>query len=280
MNHRNARPWHRRRSSWAALSVAALLAGGTTVFVVAGPASAEGTSSASSTHVDVYWKTDGPGNNLTNIDQVMSVEKKAQSSYWSMNFWYADAPDGGYIGLQTDATRPDGSAGEMAIFSMWNADKSRNRTGTCVVFGGEGDGLSCRAPYTIKLSNNYQYSVKRLEADSTGQWWGGWIRDMEAGTDTYLGDMHSTSKALKGPVINFSEYFGAPVPCSKVPTTKVIWTQPAANPSTSTPETPSSHEYHSTYDTTVVGDCTKASINPVDLGWTKGVTAVAGRSSS
>jgi hypothetical protein len=278
VSHRNARPWYRSRYPWMALPAVVVLAAGTSVVFGAGSASAEGTSSASSTHVDVYWKTEGPGNNLTNIDQVMSVETKARASYWSMYFSYADAPDGGYLGLQTDATRPDGSVGEMAIFSLWNADKSRNRTGRCVTFGGEGEGLSCRAPYTIKLSNDYRYSVKRLEADSTGQWWGGWVRDMATGTDTYLGDLHSTSKVLKGPVINFSEYFGSPVPCSKVPTSKVVWTQPAANPSTSTANTPGSYKYHSTYDTTVVGTCTRATVKPVDLGWTKGVRATAGTS--
>src|SRR5690242_18735271 len=94
--------------------------------------------------VSVFWKMQGPGNNLWNIDQLMWMEQKGYKEYWAMQFPLVGTNDAGYMGLQTVATRPDGSVGQMAIFSLWNASGSRNANGKCAPFDGEGNGLSCR----------------------------------------------------------------------------------------------------------------------------------------
>ncbi len=93
----------------------------------------------------------------------------------------------GYMGLQTDSARPETSRGE-------------------------GVGMSCRAAATIDVSSTYTSRVKKLEADATGQWWGGWIDNATTGSTTYLGDLHNSSPWIDTErMVNFSEYWGSSV---------------------------------------------------------------------
>jgi len=236
-------------------------------------------STASGTHVDVYWDIGQP-DDLTEFDQVMTVRKKTASSYWSLYYEMTGAPsdsgtEAGYMGLQTDATRPDGSKGEMAIFSVWNADDSRNQDGTCINFSGEGEGLSCRAAMAVDVSASYRYRVERLESDSTGQWWGAWIENLSTGDEVYLGDLHNASTQLSPDrLINFSEYWGTSVPCDEVPTSEVVWGIPQANPSGD------DYAYQAEYDTVYNGECTDSSVTASQLEGLDAVTVAAGPDAS
>jgi hypothetical protein len=281
VKQRNDRQWLRKHVRAVSVSVVGLLALAGGAFVLAGPAFAEAMSDASATHVDVFWTADKSGNDVTTVDQVMSVERKITNGYWSMQVSFAPTTSArgniAYMGLQTNSTRPDGSVGEMGIFSIWDADKSRNDVGTCVTFSGEGDGLSCRAAVPFSSSTDYRYRIKRLEADSDGQWWGAWIRDMSTGEEVHLGDLRNKNTFMTSSVVNFSEYWGASVPCSQLASSQVVWTQPAAKSISDADDT---YTYHTTYSNMQHGDCTRASVNRVDLGWTKGVRVVAGADAS
>ena len=66
--------------------------------------------------------------------------------------------------MQTNGNRFNGTTGDTAIFSLWNANATSGPS--CGVFGGEGNGYSCRLAYPISTSTYYRYRVWRLGADS------------------------------------------------------------------------------------------------------------------
>lgn len=168
-----------------------------------------------------------------NIDQEIRLPKLGRSTYWALQWTFDGSNDPGYMGIQTNARRPDGTSGQMALFSLWNADRARNANGRCAAFGGEGSGLSCRMNWTIRTNATYRLRVWRGEADATGQWWEGWIRSDYSNTDYHLGDIHVPAAGHTSinatSVLNFIEYWGTAVGCTQVPKTAGIFTQPAFN---------------------------------------------------
>jgi hypothetical protein len=84
-----------------------------------------------------------------NVDQTVWVVVRAGYTYCSLNWAWTNTSQSsaGYMGLQTNGQRFNGSVGDTAIFSLWNANGYRS--GNCGTFAGEGNGLSCRLPYTI-----------------------------------------------------------------------------------------------------------------------------------
>jgi hypothetical protein len=176
----------------------------------------------------VNWAYNGSG--FWNVDQTVSVVVRPADTYWSLNWAWTNTgqSSGGYMGLQTNGQRMDGSIGDTAIFSLWNANGSRG--GDCGPFGGEGSGLSCRLPYTIYGDgSSYRLRVWREEADAQGQWWGAWIEDSRRG-DVHIGDLRVPSNAsLISYANDFSEYFGPRVGCDQVPVSVVNWAYPTAN---------------------------------------------------
>jgi len=133
----------------------------------------------------VDWRFTGSG--FVNVDQLVSVVTRADASYWAMQWAWTDTSQstGGYMGLQTNGSRFDGSSGDTAIFSLWNANASSGPG--CGRFSGEGSGLSCRLAYPVYDDGNwYRLRVWRLQSDAGGQWWGAWIRftTPDAGTCT------------------------------------------------------------------------------------------------
>jgi hypothetical protein len=202
----------------------------------------------------------------------MWMEQKGYKEYWAMQFPLTGTNDAGYMGLQTVATRPDGSVGQMAIFSLWNASGSRNANGKCAPFDGEGNGLSCRMAFTIRDKVRYRYRVWRLESDSVGQWWGAWIQDTSTGRDYHLGDLRVKSRTIGTP-LNFTEYWGEAVSCDRVPESIVNWTQPAANSNGR-----GSYQYYSRYQAPPSkGSCINhAVVKPMNYGWSQGVRVDSG----
>jgi hypothetical protein len=218
------------------------------------------------------WNFDG-STGFWNVDQQIQVTRKAGSTYWAMT-WSFTAGDegGGYLGVQTDGNRFDGSTGDTAIFSLWNADASRGPS--CGTFAGEGEGRSCRAAYRIDPQVDYRLRVWRLENDGVGQWWGGWIRDQSSGREIDLGQLRvDSAKTLMSPPSNFTEYFGPARSCDAVEISTVYFTQPAANQSA-----PDVYAVGSTPGATRRADCTGGVAEVVDLGWTKAVKVTMGGS--
>jgi hypothetical protein len=233
---------------------------------------ATGTARGQQQNANLYssWAFQGSGAGYWDVDQQMKVEQRAPATYWAMLWNWTGASYGGYLGLQTNGSRPDGSTGDTAIFSLWNANAVSG--GNCGAFGGEGSGYSCRLAYPIAVNTYYRYRIWRGSADSSGQWWGAWIENMSTGIDTYLGSIRvGSGNTLASGVANFVEYFGTAVTCSTVPRSQAVWTQPAANSNGN-----GSYQYGASYAGMTKGACTGGSATPVSLGWTNGVRVVLG----
>lgn len=172
------------------------------------------------------WNYSG-SSRIYNVDQTLYVVNKARSTYWAMDWAWSNtsASSGGYMGVQTNGNRNDGSTGDTALFSLWNANGSRGSN--CGAFGGEGTGLSCRLPYTIYGDGtSYRLRLWRLESDAQGQWWGAWIKDSRRG-DKKIGELRvPNSASTVAHANNFAEYYGSRLTCDTVPESMVNWGQP------------------------------------------------------
>ena len=219
-----------------------------------------------------YWKFDGPGNDFWNVDQYVNIAQKAAYTYWAQYFTFTGSTDGGYIGLQTNGYRFDGSIGELAIFSLWNANAIRGSS--CNTFAGEGSGYSCRIPFSIETGVWYKLRVWRLETDSGGQWWGGWITS-DNNTEYHIGDIRvpTDNHLVFGQVQNFSEYFGPAVACNEVPRSIINLTQPVAN---SYNDQYNYYQYYSTSTGWNKLDCTGAMGMPTNYVTTWGLKLILG----
>lgn len=210
-----------------------------------------------------YWNFHGR-NGFWNVDQQVRIAQKASSSYWAMNFGFTATPsDGGYMGLQTNGRRFNGSTGDTAIFSLWNATATRGAN--CGRFGGEGTGRSCRIAYPISTGAYYRMRIWRLEADSAGQWWGAWILNPATGKDSAIGQIRvPRAKNLLTTPMNFSEYFGPARTCDTVPVSVAYFTQPAANSRGG-----GRYDYGSVFSSSHRGSCTGGSVRVATVGSTR-----------
>ena len=110
-------------------------------------------------HLYSEWAFQGSGSGYWNVDQQMKVEQRAPATYWAMLWNWQGASHGGYLGLQTNGNRLDGTTGDTAIFSLWDANAASGPN--CGTFGGEGSGYSCRLAYPIAANRYYRYRVWR-----------------------------------------------------------------------------------------------------------------------
>lgn len=225
----------------------------------AAPQAPPGTTQHQNGAAHLVWDFTPQPMRAWNVDQTVEIGKKAKSTFWALQFGFAEVPDGGYLGIQTDGYRADGSVGETAIFSIWGADQARG--GQCLPFGGEGEGQSCRAAFPIQKNTPYRLRVWQLDTDATGQWWGAWVRDGRTGVDQHLGDIHVTgaSRSING-ALNFSEYFGPQVPCNRVPQSKAYFVRPAGNSRSG------EYDYYAHFQSFSTLSCVNASTRATTLG--------------
>lgn len=246
------------------------------ILVVAMIGAAPPVASAAAQHryanMYAFWDFGG-ATGFWNVDQHVAIARKARYSFWAQRWSWTNpstTSGGGYIGLQTDGNRFNGTTGDTAIFSLWGANAASGPA--CGKFANEGTGLSCRLPFTITTGRLYRLRVWRLTPDSKGQWWGGWIKDESTGRETYLGKLRvASAHRYMAPPDNFSEYLGPATSCHKVPTSIAYWTQPAAHHLGG-----GVYEYGSTYSSWHLGECTGGSATPIDFGWTMGVRMLLG----
>ena len=221
--------------------------------------------------VYTFWNFGG-ASGFVNVDQHLRIGQKAPTSFWATSwYWSGDPSSPGYIGLQTDGVRFDGTRGEMAIFSLWDATAAVGRS--CGTFGGEGVGYSCRLAFPITTGRLYRLRVERMEADSVGQWWGGWVKDESTGIDHFIGKIRvAPTFTTMSRLQNFSEYFGRQVHCDKVPVSVVYWTPIVADR-----QEDGTYRSGSTFDRGKVGPCTGGGVTPYEFeSGTRGVKVIQG----
>jgi hypothetical protein len=178
----------------------------------------------------VYWDFGQGADDVVHVEQHIWIAKPATGSQWVMTWaWLADPAHGGYLGFNVDA---NGTG--QALFSLWNATAAKG--GTCQVFGGEGEGWSCRTPYEVNEDGSYKLILLRTSVDADGVWWGAWIYE-NPGTatekKTFLGEIKVKKEmnVIRGNSINnFSEYFGAAQrECGTLPLSIAGFAPPVAN---------------------------------------------------
>ncbi len=168
----------------------------------------------------LYYST---GNiDVWNIDQTMWLEQKSPTTFWAMYWTWKGSNYGGYMGIQTGSTLTTKYNGETAIFSLWNANGASGES--CKEFDGEGIGYHCYIPMKVTPNALYKYRVSKLNTSPEGQWWGAWIND------EYIGSIRVKSEnAYMENIIGFSEYYGADIPCDKIPKSISNWMLPTLN---------------------------------------------------
>ncbi len=219
-----------------------------------------------------YWKLSA-GAGIWNVDQNIQIRQSAASTYWAGNWrWNNPEPSGGgYFGVQENGVRFDGTSGDTAIFSIWNANGTRGPG--CGTFGGEGTGHSCRIAYPIYNDRMLRLRLWRQEADANGQWWGAWIKDQVTGVEQSIGGIRAPLNATAvSSYMNFTEYFGPAVPANdRVPRSIADYTQPAANQ-----QTEGLYEAVGSFSGASVGSGTTGSVELVSLGWTNAARITMG----
>jgi Domain of unknown function (DUF3472) len=145
------------------------------------------------------------------ISQIIQPLEISPATYWEAGWGW------GYGGIQTGGRLVDGTMYSNGIFSIWNSLEAIPGPGsTCLVFGGEGTGHSCRIPIKIIAGNKYEFSIG-VDSARGSQWWKASITDIATGMLYELGTIKSSSQAASSSSWNnFIEYFGEAVPCDQV----------------------------------------------------------------
>jgi hypothetical protein len=111
------------------------------------------------------------------------------------------------------------------LFSIWKAlDATPGPLSTCIPFGGEGTGKSCRQPIELRKDRFYRLHLQLVEVEDDGVWWRATIARedpsgapvvVELGTIKVAPDRNHIRGAS---LLNFIEYWGPPVAtCAQVP---------------------------------------------------------------
>lgn len=121
-------------------------------------------------------------------------------SFWSHQFGFNQG-NGAYVGLQDN-----GGEDQLFLFSVW--DTSQAKAGTagswCQGFGGEGEGMSCRATVPWKQGDAFTFTVA-YEGDG---WFGATVRNTTSGTSFKLGSIQTPATAIKAAgMIDWTEYY-------------------------------------------------------------------------
>jgi len=251
----------KRSRSLAAFSVCLL----TTAFL---PSASAGEQHQNA-NVYAFWTYDTE-NGFRDVAQSVKIRRKAPTTFWAQYWRWNGADVGGYVGLQTDGNRFDGTTGDTAIFSLLDADAAEGPG--CGTFAGEGEGYSCRLALPIRTKRTYKFRVIRADATEQGQWWKASVRDVTEGKTYPIGRVRvAKTFTLMGHPMNFSEYFGPAVECDSVPVSVALWGSPVANKK----RDGSGHRYGSTRGTSTRGECTGGGVEPHRFG-TQGVKITEG----
>lgn len=161
------------------------------------------------------------------IELTIHVDSGAGSAR-SFAHRFSLARGGGSIGLETDAARPDGTTGRVAIFSLSNAVSARAGDAGSWATPFEGVGHSLRIAYEWQARRTYRLRIAELGANR----WGGYVTDTASGAVTYLGSIQARAGAgrIQGSSVAFTEYHGPNLAqCSDLRLSRVSWARPTAN---------------------------------------------------
>ncbi len=164
-----------------------------------------------------------------NIDQQVWIPIPNNDSFMPLQWNWKGSEIGGYLGLQ----QANNIASQNVRFSLWNATEAQGTN--CQKFGGEGIGYTCVLPVKIDPKKMYKYRLWKLDTAKDGQWWGGWLIEVDNGKfiEHLIGKI-KVAPAYKtvdsSSITNFVEFWGSHIsPCGKVPGSVIGFTPPAVN---------------------------------------------------
>lgn len=236
-----------------------MLTKGMVILATVFSASAAFSAQQQNANLYVNWNTPTVAN-YTSLDQQLQITQIPAATFWATVWNWSGSSSGGYIGLQTDGTRADGTVGDTVIFSIWNATAA---IGSCQPFAGEGSGYSCRLAYPFTTTKKYRLKLTKGSNTSNGQWWKASVVDTSTFKESVIGSLlapiNNTDFQLPR---NFSEYFGAAVPsCADVPVSIANWSPARILPTgayfTVTPR----------YQSFTRGSCTGGSATPMTISY-------------
>ena len=177
-------------------------------------------------------KGSGPTSGFTSLEHSLTIESVAVNApyFWSHQFGF-EGGDGGYIGLQSNGRRVNGTIGKTAVFSIFSSGIAGLPAASCSVeqagFDGYNkSGTSCRIPFEWSVGSTYNLKVALLAQDNSGSWWAGTINGQEIARIRVPRAWHG----LRPSSIMWTEYFGPkPNTCKDIPYSRVRFSQPVAN---------------------------------------------------
>jgi hypothetical protein len=192
----------------------------------------------------LFWTPPTAQQSYTALSQRVTPRNLAPTTYWSTQWFWSGAPDGGYAGIQTDGDRADGTVGPMALFSVWDATKAiAGPHSSCIPFDGEGKGMSCRMPFTVTANDTYRTDVVNTRADQAGRWWHTTITDETTNNVADLGEIAAPVAATARMPASFVEYFGRPVGCGQEPIVTSDFQAPVVTPAGTATPLPSAYDH-------------------------------------
>jgi Domain of unknown function (DUF3472) len=181
------------------------------------------------------------------------------TTYFWAHQWSFEGGDVGYFGLQAHDQRDDGSAGRLAVFSIWSAIGCAGNPGC---HGGvEGAPFwTCRLAYEWVSGRAYRLRVARRDRG----WWSASVTDRASGTEALVGSLQVPRRwggldlAARGSSV-WTEFYGANVlggiaAPELVPHASVRFGTPGANDWTVAPTVHDNRLGEGDFDNSVVAD--------------------------
>lgn len=195
------------------------------------PAAANDASTTRDVGPYVNWSYPGEAPGFRQVSQRITLLKAGPTTYWSMPWGWLGKPSGGYAGIQTDGNRQNGTAGPLALFSVWSATKAHPGPGSaCGPFTGEGEGMSCSMPFEVRVGNTYRIEISAVRTDADGRWWRAVVTNETNGQVADVGEIATPADYLLGVPTNFTEFFGGHQNCDDFPRSEAIFYPPAMTP--------------------------------------------------
>lgn len=201
------------------------------------------------TYTNWFWNP--PSEGFNTVEHGLTVEAVTPDApfFWSHQFKLING-DGGYIGLQSNGSRVDGTRGKTVVFSIFNAGIEGSPANHCKVeqkgFDGYAgsSGTSCRIAYDWQTNHKYNLRVAIYSRESTGNWWIASVEDTTTGEKTWIAKIKvpATWKGLGSWSSMWTEFFGVkPATCELLPYSRVRFYAPVANNGTVQPTSKSNY---------------------------------------
>ncbi len=209
------------------------------------------------------WPTAAAGAGSMAWDLTVLSDPGPTTYFWAHQWWF-EGGEAAYFGLQAHDRRDDGSAGRLAVFSIWSAIGCADNPGCHA--GVEGAPFwTCRLAYEWVAGRAYRLRVARSSRGWRDRgWWSASVTDQATGLETLVGSIRVPRRwggldlAARGSSV-WTEFYGANVPGGvagpeQVPHATVRFGAPGANDWTVAPAAHTNQLGEGDWDNSSVSD--------------------------